>query len=168
MLNLLSLVNRSPFFWLFLIFGTIVLEGIALFFQYQLDYGPCVLCVHVRAWLFAITILSVFGLIFCKNPKALPVINILTLAAAIGGLERSYVTLGVERGFIDGSCTLDSGFPTWLPLDKWLPTLFEPWEACGYTPEVLFSITMAEGLVAIAGLGVLLMAAMSLSSLLRK
>jgi disulfide bond formation protein DsbB len=44
--------------------------------------------------------------------------------------------------------------------------LFKVWEACGYTPELLFGITMAEGLVVISAVLVLLTAVMTLASLL--
>jgi disulfide bond formation protein DsbB len=34
-----------------------------------------------------------------------------------------------------------------LALQEWFPALFKVWEACGYTPELLFGITMAEALL---------------------
>jgi disulfide bond formation protein DsbB len=42
---------------------------------------------------------------------------------------------------------MDSGLPGWFALDVWFPKLFKVWEPCGYTPELLFGVTMAEGLV---------------------
>ncbi len=42
---------------------------------------------------------------------------------------------------------MDSSLPNWFALDKWWPTVFEVMEPCGYTPELLFGITMAEALV---------------------
>lgn len=150
MFSTLAYINRSSFFWIAMIVICLSMESVALYYQYVLDYGPCVLCVQIRAWILAILIVSIFGLLVRKNHLALIITNLVSLCFAAGMLERSYMTLGIERGFIEGSCTLNSGFPSWLTLDKWLPSVFEPWEACGYTPELLFGITMAEGLIVLA------------------
>lgn len=161
--SMLACLNRSAFFWLAMIVACIAMEATALYYQYVLDYGPCVLCVHIRAWIFAILVLSVVGLISRKNKGATTVVNLLALLAAAGMTERSYLTLGIEKGFVDGSCTLNAGFPSWLPLDQWVPSVFEPWEACGYTPEMLLGITMAEALMLISSLWLLILAAMFIS-----
>ncbi|HEY9052592.1 MAG TPA: disulfide bond formation protein B, partial [Gammaproteobacteria bacterium] len=39
---------------------------------------------------------------------------------------------------------------TWFAIDKWFPQVFGVWTSCGYTPELLFGITMAEGLLIIS------------------
>jgi disulfide bond formation protein DsbB len=144
------------------------MESIALYYQYVLDYGPCVLCVHIRAWVLALLIISIIGFVLRATPWGLALANFIALVFSTGMLERAYTTLGIEQGFIDGSCTLSSGFPSWLPLDKWSPTIFEPWEACGYTPELLFGITMAEGLIVLAAGLVLVTLAMLLAGLLKR
>lgn len=166
--SVLACLNRSVFYWLAIILACIVMEATALYYQYVLDYGPCVLCVHIRAWVFAILVLAVFGLIFRNNKKAATGINVLSVIAAGGMVERAYLTLGIEKGFVDGSCSLNASFPSWLPLDQWVPSVFEPWEACGYTPEMLFSITMAEALMAISVLWVIAMLSMLASRLIEK
>lgn len=165
MFSTLACINRSSYFWIAMIFACLSMESIALYYQYMLDYGPCVLCVQIRAWVMAILLASVFGLLMRKNRIALIIINLVSLSFAAGMLERAYMTLGIERGFVEGSCTLNSGFPSWLALDKWLPEIFEPWEACGYTPELLFGITMAEGLIVLAAGLVILMLVMLTASL---
>lgn len=164
MFSTLACVNRSCFFWIAMIATCLSMESIALYFQYVLDYGPCVLCVQIRAWVLALLVASVFGLIARRKTFGLIIANLTTLLFATGMLERAYLTLGIERGFIEGSCTLNSGFPSWLALDKWLPSVFEPWEACGYTPELLFGITMAEGLIVFSAGWVIIMLFMLISS----
>ncbi|WP_372737751.1 disulfide bond formation protein B [Neptunomonas sp.] len=164
MFSTLASINRSCYFWIAMIVTCLCMESIALYYQYALDYGPCVLCVQVRAWVLGLLVISVYGLLVRKNKIPLMIANLITLFFAAGVLERSYTTLGIERGFIEGSCTLNSGFPSWLALDKWLPGAFEPWEACGYTPELLFGITMAEGLVVLAVGWVIILLLMLISS----
>lgn len=164
MFSTLACINRSCFFWIAMIVICLCMESIALYYQYVLDYGPCVLCVQIRAWVLGLLITSVFGLMLRKHKLTLILANLTALFFSAGMLERAYMTLGIERGFIEGSCTLNSGFPSWLALDKWLPSIFEPWEACGYTPELLFGITMAEGLIVLAAGWVIMMLLMLVSS----
>lgn len=146
----LTPVQIKKMFWGYLALLSLAMEGTALFYQYQLDYGPCVLCIHIRAWVALLFIGALCGLFTIDKPVPQATGLFISLAASAGMLERSWLTLGIERGTVDGSCTIDSGFPAWLPLDQWSPWMFEPWESCGYTPELLFGITMAEGLVATA------------------
>ena len=81
-------------------------------------------------------------------------------------LERSYQLLGTERGFIMGECSMDTGFPSWFAIDKWLPSLFEPLITCGYTPEVAFGITMAEALLVMSA-GLVLLALVMIIAAIR-
>lgn len=153
MLAKLTTLNRSALFWGGLIVLCIVLEVAALYYQYVLDYLPCVLCVHIRAWVFAIMLAAIFGFFMRNSRPGLIVANLLTLTTAMGMLERAYIVLGTERGWVDGSCgDLITGFPNWLALDKWLPAVFKPLESCGLTPWVIPQwMSMAEALILFAG-----------------
>ena len=150
MISQLTCLWKSAWFWLGLIAICIAMESIALYYQYGLDYGPCVLCIHIRIWIAALLLIAIFGLIFRKNYCLSKLLLGSATIASIGMFERSWKTLGVERGWIVEACSLESGLPNWFALDAWFPYLFEIWEACGYTPELILNITMAEGLVAIS------------------
>ncbi|WP_420600404.1 disulfide bond formation protein B [Neptuniibacter sp.] len=165
MLNTLTKLSHSSWYWLALILMGVAMESVALFYQYGLDYGPCVLCIHVRIWVMAIILIAILGLSLNKYPIIRSLAYLGTLVSAIGLLERSWKTLGVERGWIIEACSMDSGLPQWFALDKWFPHMFEPWEPCGYTPELLFGITMAEGLVLFAAVLTLMTATLLLASL---
>ena len=147
MLNCLLCLSRSKLYWLLLLITCISLEAVALFYQYGLDYGPCVLCIHIRIWIAALLLVAIAGLSLGNCPRVNKACHLLSVVAAIGLLERSWQTLGIEQGWIEGSCGFGSGLPEWFALDKWFPLVFEVWESCGYTPELLFGITMAEGLM---------------------
>jgi disulfide bond formation protein DsbB len=73
--------------------------------------------------------------------------HVLTLLIALGLLERSYQLLGTERGFTFGDCGFDLGMPSWFAIDVWFPQMFKVQTSCGYTPELLFGISMAEALM---------------------
>ena len=134
-------------YWLFFLLLGLAMEGVALFYQYKLDYAPCVVCIHTRIWTAALILTAILGLLLHKSRAGVLTSQLLMLVVSIGLMERSWLLLGIERGFIEGSCSMDSGLPAWFALDKWWPTVFEVMEPCGYTPELLFGITMAEALV---------------------
>lgn len=149
--------GRNAGFWLSIILTGCALEGVALFYQYILDYGPCVLCIHIRLWILAIILLAVLGLILRHTRIPLLLVQLLSLGAAAGMLERSWMVFAVERNLIESSCTMSTGLPAWFAVDQWFPTIFEPWELCGYTPDLLLGVTMAEGLLLISLASVLIM-----------
>ncbi len=165
MLNLLATLSRSRIYWFLVLLACLTMEGTALYYQYGLDYGPCVLCVQVRAWLLG---LALVALVMLFLPAFAFLGQFLSLLLASGLLYTSWRTLGIERGTIIDSCTMDAGFPDWLPLQRWLPQVFEPWEPCGYTPELPFGITMAEGLVVIGLAWVAVSLVLTLASLAMK
>lgn len=142
-------------YWIGLLFVGLTFETVALYYQYGLGYDPCVLCIHVRLWVAALMLLALAGIALHRHRDALLVISSIALVPAIGLLERSWATLGVERGWVMGVCSMELGLPEWFAVDRWLPSVFEALEACGYTPVLAFGITMAEALVATAGVLVL-------------
>ena len=141
----------SKLYWLGLLIIGITMESTALFYQYVLEYYPCVLCIHVRIIVVGIIILSILGLIFHEYKKAVLALHLLMTALMASLFERSYQLLGVERGFVTGECSMNSGLPSWFAIDQWLPWMFKIWEPCGYTP-VLFGISMAEALIVLSAL----------------
>jgi disulfide bond formation protein DsbB len=140
--------TRLPI-WYFAIALPLVLEPTALFFQYVLDYGPCILCVQIRATLIVMLIAGIAGIsISCKTIQKALSAGLFVISGVF--TYQSFMVLGIERYWFEGSCTMDAPFPNWLPLHEWLPSVFEPWELCGYTPEIIRGITMAESLVIIS------------------
>ncbi len=160
------LVNLSTQrrYWAALILIGAALEGGALYYQYFLDEWPCVLCIHVRIWVVALMLLAMVA-IFCTNSiVATRIAHFLNVGIMVGLLERSWRVLAIERGWIFGDCDMDLGMPAWFALDKWIPSLFEVQTACGYTPLILFDITMAESLLVISALMLIMSAAVFIAS----
>ncbi|MDH5485720.1 MAG: disulfide bond formation protein B, partial [Gammaproteobacteria bacterium] len=69
--------------------------------------------------------------------------------------------------FIFGDCGFDTGLPAWFAVDQWLPWMFRVETSCGYTPELMFGITMAEALLVFSGVLLLLSLAVAWVSLAR-
>jgi len=140
-------IAHSRWYWLVYIVGSVSLIAIALYFQYARDELPCVMCIQIRLWFSLLIIVSFIGLLARRIKAINALVQVSIVFIAVGLMERSYKLLGTERGFWDGHCGFDIGLPTWFAIDKWLPWLFRVETTCGYTPEILFGITMAETLM---------------------
>jgi len=138
--------------WLLFIGGSLAFEGVALYYQYVLDLPPCVVCIHVRILLAALLLVALFGLFLRKYFFARISALLLMLTVCIALVERSWLLLGTERGFIMGSCSFDLGLPSWLALDQWLPLIFKVHTTCGYTPIIALGFSMAEILLVLFSL----------------
>ena len=150
MLDMLAKIGKSSLYWLALVLIGLSFEAVALFYQYVLEEMPCVMCIQVRLWVMALIMVALLVLVL-RRLRFMPVAgHLLTVVIAAGLLERSYQLLGTERGFVFGECGFDLGLPDWFTPDVWFPALFEVQTTCGYTPELLFGITMAEALIVIS------------------
>ena len=161
-------VLTSKKYWAGLLIIAMAMESGALFYQYVLDYYPCVLCIHVRIITLGIMIVSLLALYFHKQIKLTITFHIINTAMLTLLLERSYQLLGVERGFVTGDCSMNSGLPSWFAVDQWLPWLFKIWEPCGYTPELLLGVTMAEALIVLSPVLLLISIIVTVTLLFRR
>ena len=143
-------LHRGPMYWVMLLTLSVAMLATALYYQYVLDYAPCVLCIHVRMLLGVVALVCVVMLVThrCRFLRAGG--HVLTAATIVFLAERSWQLLATERGWTFGSCDMRSGLPDWLALEDWMPWLFQIHEPCGYTPELPLGITMAEALVGIS------------------
>ena len=142
-----SSITVNPYYWLTYILGGLLLLVVALFYQYQLEELPCVVCIQVRLLISLWVIIAIVGLMLREHPSLNLLLQFCLLAVFVGFVERSYLLLGTEKGFIFGSCGFDIGLPEWFAIDVWLPWLYQVEASCGYTPEIIWGITMAEALM---------------------
>jgi disulfide bond formation protein DsbB len=160
----LAVIGKSAWYWLMLVLLGMGFESVALFYQHVLDELPCVMCIHVRILMLALILVSLAALFIRRFQWLNATAHLLTVLVAVLLLERSYQLLGTERGFTFGDCGMDLGLPSWLALDSWFPAVFQVQTSCGYTPELLFGISMAEALIVFSPLFLLLTLAMTLAS----
>jgi disulfide bond formation protein DsbB len=166
MLKFLQTLASSRLYWLLLFLTGFAFEGVALYYQYGREEMPCVLCIHVRLYMAAIILLSVL-MLSLQGLRAMRLAgHALMIVIAAGLVRTSYILLGTERGSIIGACNFDLGLPAWLAPDKWWPAVFEVQTTCGYTPELLFGITMAEFLI-VFSVGLLVFSLLMLALALR-
>jgi disulfide bond formation protein DsbB len=162
----LMTVSKSTGYWLVLVLIGLSFEAVALYYQYVLEQQPCVLCIQVRIWMVALILVALLAMLTPSKPYMNLLVHMLMLVIAVGLLERSYQLLGTERGFTFSDCGFDLGMPAWFALDTWFPVLFKVQASCGYTPELLFGITMAEALIVFSSLFLLWTAVMVVLTLL--
>lgn len=168
MLDILTRLAHSKSYWLALILLGLAQEIVALLYQYVWEELPCVLCIHVRLWLACSILLALIALFVRRQRWLLTGAHALNTLIMAGLFERSWVLLGTERGTIMASCAFDLGLPAWLAFDKWWPAVFEVQATCGYTPELLFGITMADALIVLSAVLVVISACLTFVSLPRK
>jgi disulfide bond formation protein DsbB len=120
--------------WLVLVFVVVMMEAGALYLQHALQVEPCNECIYIRA---GVAAMGVAGLIGAIAPQFL-LVRLAALAVWVAGLcwglYRAHLLLNLERIVREGgegSCARFKGFATWMPLDTWLPGMFEPRAMCG-------------------------------------
>lgn len=167
MLYKLQTIAHSRWYWLALLALGLSFISVALYYQYIREELPCVLCIQVRILVLCLTFVAFNAFIFHNRWSSLTA-HILTVLIAAGLLERSYQLLGTERGFVFGDCGFDLGLPSWLALDSWFPALFRVESSCGYSPELIFGITMAEALIVFSAAFVLISVTLTIVFFMRQ
>jgi len=157
-------LSRQRRYWLLLLLTGIALEAAGLYFQYVQDEWPCVLCIHVRMLVMAFILLSLLALGCHRSLALIRLLHGLNSLVMLWLVERSWQVLAVERGWVFGECDMELGMPAWFALDKWLPSVFEVQTSCGYTPLLLFNISMAEALLVISVLLLIISATLFVTS----
>ncbi|HKJ50120.1 MAG TPA: disulfide bond formation protein B [Gammaproteobacteria bacterium] len=151
-------------YWIALMLTGIALEAAALYYQYARNELPCLLCIQVRMLVMAFVLLALLAFFFTRSRWAMRIFHGLSSLFMLALLERSWQVLAVERGWTFGECEMDLGMPAWFALDKWIPSVFEVQTACGYTPLIVFQITLAEALLVFSAILVIISAALFVAS----
>ena len=144
--------------WLLLTAIALALDGVALYLQHGLQVEPCNECIYIRAGVLGI---AAAGLIGALAPQywAMRFAGLVAWLAALGwSLYRVTLLLNLEQVVREGgeaSCKRFRGFPDWIPLDTWLPEVFQPRAMCGMVSWTFLgqSVTFWSG-VALLGMAI--------------
>jgi disulfide bond formation protein DsbB len=165
--NQIKNFSGSRWYWLMYIIGGFSLLSAALYFQFVRDELPCLMCIQVRLLITLLIFVSLAGLLLRRNRLMNVLAHLSTVLVLAGLTERSYMLLGTERGFVFADCGFNLGLPAWFAIEDWLPWLFRVETSCGYTPEVIFGITMAEALMVLSVLFLVLSSLVFIASIFR-
>jgi disulfide bond formation protein DsbB len=146
MLQKIKRLSMQPWGWGLVVLSCLGLLGTALYFQYGLNMQPCIKCIYIRTAFAGVLLAGIIGLLAPKATLLRIIALAGMLAAAVFGILQAYELLEIEQLLAEGgffSCALFAEFPTWLPLDKWLPAIFEPTGSCGDTSWQFLGESMA-------------------------
>lgn len=118
----------------------------ALYYQYYLDWDPCVLCIQIRVVMAGIMLVSGLMLFLARFPLMRLIGFISQALLAVYLFIKSRALYRIETGLDQAECMFSAGLPEWLNLEAWWPSVFEVRSACGDSPELLMGISMVEGL----------------------
>ncbi len=148
MLNKLKQWSSTRTAWLLLTLSVVILEGMALWYQYRLNYQPCVMCIYQRAALLGIMLAGIIGMILpTKRLRLLPIAIWIIAAGMTMHLAWQHTMLQLHPPLF-ASCDLFARFPSWLPLDQWLPSMFKATGSCLDRSWTLFNYSMPQWLLA--------------------
>lgn len=134
MLKTIKSLSMQRWPWLLLTLCAFLLECFALYMQHVMHVEPCNECIYIRLGVVGI---ALSGLLGAVAPRVMILRwSALTLwLLALGwSLYRAKLLLDLEqkvREGLDASCGRFKGFPDWMPLESWLPGMFEPRAMCG-------------------------------------
>lgn len=159
MLKPLKSFSQQRLSWGLLLVAIVFFELCALFFQHIMDLAPCVMCIYERVAMLGIGGAAIIGLINPRN-KLLRYLGLLGwFAASIQGylLASQHVDYQLNPSPF-ATCDIFVHFPSWAPLNVWLPQMFEAygdcseivWQWLGWSmPQWLVFIFAANAVVAL-------------------
>jgi disulfide bond formation protein DsbB len=142
------LYPRTRIPWLLVFGSALVLEMLALYFQYGMGLDPCVLCVYQRGAVLGIAIGGLIGAIYPQQLVVRAAGYLAIAASAALGLRFALQHVAVIGGS-SFECGFLPDFPSWLPLHEWLPSLFQPTGMCGEIDWTFFGLAMPEVMIGV-------------------
>jgi disulfide bond formation protein DsbB len=129
-----------------------MLEASALYFQYGLELGPCIMCVYQRVALFGVLFAGFLGVVSPHHPATVFSGLFLWLYSAYQGLVLALEHVEIQENPSPYyTCDVFPNFPQWLPLHEWLPSVFFPTGDCGEIAWSLFDISMPQWMIIVFG-----------------
>lgn len=154
--------SESRLSWLLLLLSIVAFELCALYFQHVMMLAPCVMCIYERVAMVGVGAAGIIGML---NPKNLIV---RWLGFAVWGAS-AYKGLTLAMQHVDyqfnpspfATCDIFVTFPTWAPLHKWAPWMFNAYGDCSKVVWEFVGLSMPQWLVIIfagmlAALGVVI------------
>lgn len=150
----MKILTNSKLIGFFLLLSSVGMELFGLFTQYYLGFEPCANCVQIRLFIAFIGMAGILHFFIKENGMATILTLLLSFFGTYFALQFSWDNHLIETGQKLSTCSYGSPFPSFIPLDEWLPIMFEAKGPCG-TPSSLYgSITFTD--LSIFGLSLLL------------
>ncbi|MFV0575723.1 MAG: disulfide bond formation protein DsbB [Vibrio sp.] len=136
--------------WFLLFAFAVFFEFCALFFQHLMMLPPCVMCVYERVAMLGMGGAALIGMTNPSN-KWIRWIGIATWGySTFRGLLLAKEHVGYQFNPSPfATCDLFPNFPSWAPLNKWFPWMFEPTGDCSKIVWQFLDLSMPQWLVVI-------------------
>ncbi|MBM5098449.1 disulfide bond formation protein DsbB [Vibrio parahaemolyticus] len=143
----LNQFSKGRVSWLLLLLFIIFFEACALYFQHVMMLAPCVMCIYERVAMMGIGGAAIIGLIAPNNA-------LFRWLGLIGWGLSSYKGLMLAMQHVDyqfnpspfATCDLFVTFPSWAPLNQWVPWMFEAYGDCSKIVWQFFDLSMPQWL----------------------
>lgn len=133
-------------------FSALVLELVALYFQYAMKLEPCIMCIYQRVAIFGIMLSGFVGAI-APNLMLIRMVGFTGWGvSAIWGLivAIEHVSIQTETDpFAIATCERIPNFPSWLQLHEWFPAVFEARGDCGDINWQLLGYSMPQWMIVV-------------------
>lgn len=149
MFSYLNRCSQGRGAWLLLAASAIIFELCALYFQHVMLLAPCVLCIYERCAIFGVLIAALLGAAAPSTPLRYVAI-LLWIYSSVEGLKLAYKHTMIQlqpSPFM--TCDFFVTFPSWMPLNKWLPAVFEASGDCALKQWSFLSLEMPQWLIVI-------------------
>ena len=136
--------------WILLMISALLFSGIALFFQHIIGLQPCVMCIYERIAVLSIAFAGFLGWLVPRIAFIRWIAITLWIYSSIIGLQLSW-----EHTMIQlypspfNTCDFFVNFPEWLPLNQWLPSVFEASGDCSIQQWNFLGLDMPQWLIGI-------------------
>ena len=147
MLATIKKISRHRLSWFLLLLSALALLASGLYFQYGLNLQPCIKCIYIRAAFAGILLAGLLAMLAPRQNALRLLALLLWLTSAAIGLYHALALVNIEQTLAAGgfsSCALFAEFPSWLALDKWLPSIFEVTGSCGAVDWQFLGLSMGN------------------------
>ncbi|MGX9461508.1 disulfide bond formation protein DsbB [Shewanella sp. A14] len=136
---------RGRLSWGILALSGIALELTALFFQYGMDLAPCVMCIYIRVAVLGIILTGLVGMLQ-PNIWLFRLVGMSGwFVSGVWGFKLAYDLNEMQVNPSPfATCSFYPEFPSFMPLDTWLPSVFSPTGMCSDSPWSWLSVSMAQ------------------------
>ncbi|HHF3131966.1 TPA: disulfide bond formation protein DsbB [Vibrio diabolicus] len=149
-LNSLNQFSKGRLSWLLLLLFVVFFEACALYFQHVMMLAPCVMCIYERVAMMGVGVAAIVGLMAPNS-------SVFRWLGLIGWGLSSYKGLLLAQQHVDyqfnpspfATCDLFVTFPSWAPLNQWVPWMFEAYGDCSKIVWQFLDLSMPQWLVVI-------------------
>ncbi|MGL5525338.1 MAG: disulfide bond formation protein DsbB [Aeromonas veronii] len=155
--------------WGLLAASALFLELCALFFQHVLGLQPCVMCIYERLAVLGVLCAGLLGMAAPQKWYIRWGAMLLWGYSSLKGLQLALKHVDYQMNPSPFNvCSPYADFPSWLPLDQWLPWLFLPSGDCGEITWQFLSFSMPQWLVAFFAAYLLVFIVIAIADLIKR